>query len=283
MQALDYVPVGKDLEERVAHWGVYICNPTTQMCSIVGLNFSDATRENLILESAWPTEEGWKTGRSIREDEFRKSEVEGLRDIRVFCSFEEFILHGQLAIKHFMTTRPDDLDKLERFPNPEDVSLAGEYYVLLTKSCQQFAKHFMARMVEGLWTDEERPRDLNRFIDLEGDIARRNKDYDDSVEERKKDPDGWRSSVQVRKNLDRDSRLFCLEEMAMVISEAYKFSNTLTDWRRQVLRREANFRWDLPGTPGRIFTVCLELISRLIFRMFMVLVRLRGFFQKAPE
>jgi hypothetical protein len=152
-----------------------------------------------------------------------------------------------------MSTLPRSLEELQTYRNPEDVPLSGQNYMLLTKNCQHFAKYSMNRMIEGLWTDSQRPRDQNRFIDAEGDIARGQK---------------------VRHNLQRDASLFYLEEMSMWIVSSYSTYDAFADWQRWPLERKG--RLDLRAAPSRILRKVLDFISLSAMYVFMLIVGLRG-------
>lgn len=86
-------------------------------------------------------------------------------------------------------------------------------------------------------------------------------------------------TVLPRGNGEREQASYRnLRSRSKVISEAYLTSSALTNWRMQVLGTK--LQWDLSGAPNRIFKGYLELISRLIFHMFMLLVTLRGYLKR---
>jgi hypothetical protein len=154
---------------------------------------------------------------------------------------------AQLWLKQHMSNLPRDSEEVKAYCNPEDVSLPGQNYLLLSKNCQPFARYFINRMIEGLWTDPERPRDQNRFISAEEDIARGQK---------------------VRHNLQRDAEIFYLEEMAMWIASMYAAYDHFADMQRLVM--EGRCRWDLRGAPRRIWETIVECISRVTMWVFML-------------
>lgn len=159
-----------------------------------------------------------------------------------------------------MSTLPESPERLQSYRNPEDIPLDGQNYILLTKNCQHFARYFMNRMIEGLWTDSERPRDQNRFIDIAGDIAR---------------------NQRIRPNLQRDARVFYLEGMSLWIVSSYSAYDAFANMQRLVLEREWEF--DLRGAPSRIKRKVLDFISWLVMYVFMLIVCLREKFQRKLE
>ncbi|KAK1241863.1 hypothetical protein MKX07_007686 [Trichoderma sp. CBMAI-0711] len=82
------------------HWGVFICPVTADNegnpYRVFGLNFRDAARQEFILGQKWQTANREFQTKVDRSDFDTKEEY----NMRVVCSFEEFVLTGKKRVTY---------------------------------------------------------------------------------------------------------------------------------------------------------------------------------------